>query len=287
MRQLVPKAVRRRLKPLHHRLQAAYFETFHSFSREDLQSVLGNLGVEIGDVICVHSSLNKFVGFTGNVADVVGVLQDAVGTEGGLMMPTQPFGGSAVDYVQSGAITDVARTPSLMGLITEVMRRCPEVRRSINPTHPVAVWGSKGMQLLGNDWEADTPCGRHTAYHRLLQHHGKVVTLGTGVAALTFYHCVEELIEPMFPDSPFTSERFACQTRDTDGSLYSSKIRLFDPLLSARRDMNLLVPELKASGCWKEARVGRLRVLVLETTGILRACRRMAEKGEFCYRTDS
>ena len=68
---------------------------------------------------------------------------------------------------------------------------------SINPTHPVALWGRKGLRLAGNVWGARTPCGQETAYHRLLDCDGKILMLGTTVQPMTFYHCVEEIIEPL------------------------------------------------------------------------------------------
>jgi len=60
-------------------------------------------------------------------------------------------------------------------------------------------------------------------------------------------------------------------------------MRLFEPALSAKRRMSLLVPELKASGYWREARLGRLEIILLRATEVLEACRSMAKKSQFCY----
>jgi hypothetical protein len=72
---------------------------------------------------------------------------------------------------------------------------------------------------------------------------------------MTFYHCVEELIEPLLPASPFTSERFSLRTRDAQGCLYTSRMRLFEPALSARRRLSLMVPflEQRAPGTKRES----------------------------------
>ena len=100
---------------------------------------------------------------------------------------------------------------------------------------------------------------------------------------MTFYHCVEELIEPLMPHSPFTHEVFVLQSKDADSNLHESRMRLYEPGLSARRRMSLLVPELKARGSWRVARIGRLNVIVLRAVDVLDACRSMAKRGEFCY----
>ena len=275
------------VKRFRHRLRTAYVNRFHSFTPAEFRETLRGLGVRTGDVLCVHSSFDQFLGFRGNVGEALQSLKDSVGPEGGILMPTQPFTSTAIEYVRTHPVTDVARAPSLVGMMTEILRRTNGSVRSINPTHPVAAWGDKGVRLVGNDWEARTPCGRGTAYHRLIEADGGILMLGTGVQPMTFYHCVEELIEPSMPFSPFTAEVFTLQTKDAKGSLHTSRMRLFEPVVSARRSMSLLVPELKALGFWKEARVGRLEVILLRATDVLEACRSMAKKNRFCYLQDA
>ena len=277
------KALKADAKKLRHRLRVAYITRFHSFTPDDFRKALHELGVQEGDLLCVHSSYDEFLGFTGNVGDAIRILQDLVGADGGLMMPTQPFRTSAVDYVRSHPVTDLARAPSLMGLMTEILRRTRGAARSVHPTHPVAVWAARGLDLIRNDWEARTPCGRGTAYERLLEVDGKILMLGTGLQPMTFYHCVEELIEPLMPFSPFTADEFTLQSRDAQGKVYVSRMRLFEPGTSGRRRMELLIPELKARGFWKESRVGRLDIILLRAADVLEACRSMAHRGEFCY----
>jgi aminoglycoside 3-N-acetyltransferase len=271
------------VKRFRHRVRTAYIKRFHTFTPTDLRAMLRSLGVQTGDILCIHSSFDRFLGFQGHFGDALQTLRDAVGPSGGILMPTQPFSGSAISYVRTHPVTDIARAPSLMGILTEILRRTPGAIRSIHPTHPVAAWGDKGVDLVGNDWQAATPCGRGTAYHRLLEADGKILLLGTGVQPMTFYHCVEELIEPLMPFSPFTAEAFTLQTKDGKGNLYASHMRLFEPVLSAKRRMSLLVPELKRRGCWRQARVGRLDSIVLRATDVLDACRSMANRGRFCY----
>jgi aminoglycoside 3-N-acetyltransferase len=231
----------------------------------------------------VHSAFDRFLGFEGNVADALKVLQAVTGSEGGLVMPTQPFGGSAIDYARSQAVTDLRRMPSRMGFLTEILRRTKGAVRSINPTHPVAAWGEAAVALVGDDWQAGTPCGAGTVYHRLLDCDAKILMLGTGIQPMTFYHCVEELIEPLMPASPFTEEQFTMQTRDVDGEVYTSTMRLYEPGLSARRRMSLMVPEFKGKDALQTTRIGHLDIILVSAREVLSACKSMAERGEFCY----
>ena len=270
-------------KRLRQRVRKTYVERFHAFTPADFQATLRGLGVRRGDVLCVHSSFDQFLGFRGTLVDALRSLEESVGPDGGIVMPTQPFTMTAIDYVRKHPVTDLARAPSLMGFMTEILRRTPGVIRSINPTHPVAAWGVKGTQLVGNDWKARTPCGRSTAYHRMLDVDAKIVMLGTGLQPMTFYHCVEEIIEPLMPLSPFTTEEFTLQAKDEKGNLYTSRMRLFEPVLSRKRQMSLMVPDLKRRGVLKEAKVGRLAIMLLRATDVLDTCRAMAKDGRFCY----
>lgn len=275
--------VKQPVKLLRHRLRNEYIRRFFSFTPEDLLKGLRDLGIQPGDVVCVHSSFDQFLGFQGNLGDALQVLQMAVGSSGGLMMPTQPFQGSAIDYVRNNPITNIARTPSRMGMITELLRRTKSAVRSIHPTHPVAVWGTAGIALAGNDWEARTPCGKGTAYYRLLESNGKILMLGTGLQPMTFYHCVEELIEPMMPRSPFTTEVFEVKSQDAAGKIFITSMRLLERELSAKRRMSIMEPELKRRRFLKSARIGRLECLLLSAADVLEACCSMAKRGEFCY----
>jgi aminoglycoside N3'-acetyltransferase len=268
-------------------VRTAYINRFHAFTPGDFVQKLRSLGVETGDVLCVQSSFDQFMGFQGNVGDAIRSLKDVVGEDGGLLMPTMPFTGTAIEWVRDHPVTDLARAPSLMGLMTEVLRRSPSAIRSIHPTHPVAVWGNKGLRLVKNDWEARTPCGRETAYYRLLESDGKILMLGTGLQPMVFYHTVEELIEPVMPASPFTSEEYTLTTKNVDGTLYTSRMRLFEKSLSRRRSLSLMVPELKSRDFWRETKVGRLDILLLRAADVLEGCRSMANKGQFCYLPES
>ncbi len=57
-------------------------------SGERLLRDLGNLGVEAGDVLFVHSSFRSLGPVEGGAGTVVGALEAAVGSEGTILMPS-------------------------------------------------------------------------------------------------------------------------------------------------------------------------------------------------------
>jgi hypothetical protein len=109
------------------------------------------------------------------------------------------------------------------------------------------------------------------------------VFLGADIDSLTFYHYLEEAEEARLPTSPFTRETFALTTRLPDGSVLPTSTRLFEPAVSRRRDLAKLVPELRHAGAWHEARLGWLRIIVIEARAVHEAFLRLADRGVFCY----
>jgi aminoglycoside 3-N-acetyltransferase len=265
------------------RWRAAYIRQFFSFTNDDLLAALRRLGIERDDVLIAHTSFAQFEGFQGGVADAIRTLQAAV-EDGTLLIPTLPFDGAAVDYIKSGTVTDIARTPSRMGFITEVFRRLPGVTRSIHPTHPIAIWGKDAAAVAAGHHAAATPCGVGTPFHQLLQRQGKILLAGVSIRTMTFYHCVEELLEPEMPFSPFTDTWYEASSKGPDGTVYATRMRLFDPGVSARRDPELMVEPLKRRGFWRQTRVGRLDLVVLHATEVVATVREMAAERKFCYR---
>jgi aminoglycoside 3-N-acetyltransferase len=265
------------------RARRRFVETFRAFSPPELARELAALGIRAGDTILVHSSYDSFRGFTGKPTDVIAVLQGAVGPTGNLLMPTLPFDGTAVDYVRSNPVFDVRRTPSRMGLLTELFRRSPDVLRSVHPTHPVAAWGRDAAGLVDSHHLAATPCGKGSPFARLLDCEGKILILGAGIGVMTFYHTIEELLEKKLPFSPFGPEVFVLHSRDYSGNLVATNTRLFDPAVSRRRNLQKLAPELRRNRVWRQGRVGQLRMIALEAERVLSTVNDMTARGIYCY----
>jgi aminoglycoside 3-N-acetyltransferase len=271
------------IKRLVRKARLAYQRRFQAFGPAELDRMLARLGIVAGDVVMVHSAFDKFSAFTGKPLDAIRVLQERVGPTGLLTMPTLPFGGTAIAWAEEKKVFDVRRTPSQVGLLTEMFRRMPGVVRSVHPTHSVAAWGARADEFVAGHHAAATPCGAGTPYARLAERNGKILFLGTGIDVITYFHTVEEELEALMPFTPFTREVYVMISQDAAGQRVETRTRLFDPAVSRRRNMGILVPVLKAQGAWREARVGTLDAILLSARDVSRIARSMAERGEFCY----
>lgn len=275
----VKRVVKAQIKHLHQH----YVRTFRAFTPVDLERALRDLGLGEGDSVLMHSAYDSFRGFTGKPSDVIAVVQRILSPSGLLMMPTIPFTGTAVDHVARTPVFDVARTPSRVGLLTEIFRRSPDVVRSVHPTHSVAIWGGAAADIARGHEFAATPCGAGSPYVALLDRGGKVLLAGADIASLTLYHALEEALEGRLPASPFTDERYLLRSRLPDGTEVTTTTRLFKPQMSRRRNLYKLEPELKQRGAWRERRVGGLPLIALDASDIREATFALAGRGIYCY----
>jgi len=280
----LPKGVKSRVRRYCNGTRSAYYHYAHPFSTDDLLSTLRELRISEGDVVLVHSAFSEFLGFRGKAPDVIKTLKGAVGPYGTLMMPTLSFRGSAAAYAREEKVFDPKRSPSQVGLLPEVFRRSEGVIRSLHPTHSVAVWGPRSAYFVHGHYLAATPCGRGTPYFRLLEQQGKILLLGVGIAVLTFFHCVEELVEGELPFSPFTSEVFIMRCQVDGNIVETAPMRLYDPGVSASRDLNALEDAMRNKGAWHRRKLGNLELTVLSTEDILSTTKELAKRGIYCYR---
>ena len=279
----IKRPIKGRLKSL--RLQ--FDRRFRAFNAERLALFLDRIGIRSGDIILVHSSYDAFSGFSGRPTDVIRVLEQSVGDSGTILMPTLSFAGTAIAYLEENPVFDVNRTPSRTGILTELFRRQPGTLRSIHPTHAVAGRGTRAAELLDGHEYATTPCGNPSPYFRLAELGGRMLFLGTGIEAMTFYHTVEEMLEPMMPTSPFAVEIYEVRCTDANGVDQLVRVRPFDPVLSRRRDLSPLEATLRDKGRWREGRLGTLRAQLLDCGDVVRCLHDMARKGCFCYADDT
>jgi aminoglycoside 3-N-acetyltransferase len=283
------RELKNRLRQRLRNARSAYIRWRYPFGPDQLLEALRRVGVREGDTLLVHSAFHQFEGFQGSAMAAIGVLQQAVGPSGLLLMPTLPFSGSAARYAteHKDKVFDPRTTPSRTGILTELFRRSRDVVRSLHPTHAVAAWGRGADDIIEGHHLAATPCGEGTPYHRLLEREGKVLLAGVSVSALTFFHTIEEIIEADLPSSPFTRETFTLRCRRADGEIVeSAPMRLFDPAMSRRRNIHRLVPLLRERSQWHETRVGRLGLTVLGARHALDAARELARRKVYCYEAD-
>jgi aminoglycoside 3-N-acetyltransferase len=118
-------------------------------------------------------------------------------------MPAFYFGdpalGGAYETFRRNPRFDLRRTPSQMGLATELFRRMPGVLQSRHPVYRMAALGPHAAALLAGHEDAAQPAGRSTPFEYMAQHEARIIGIGKPVQVMTQAHHVEGLMDQDFP----------------------------------------------------------------------------------------
>lgn len=158
--------------------------------KEQIKAGLVKLGLSAGDTVVVHSSLSSFGKVEGGAETVINALLEVLGSEGTLVVPTFNF---------EPGIFDPDTTPSIVGMITEAVRKRPNAVRSHHPTHSVAAIG-RLAEVITEGHEKVDPFGRGSALFKVLQAGGKILQLGTTNTSNSMVHVAEEIAGAVYLD---------------------------------------------------------------------------------------
>ena len=232
-------------------------------SGQEIAGDLRALGLGRGDTVLVHSAMSRIGYVQGSAPAVVDAFLDVLGSEGTLVVPTFPFNGSMLAYVQSDPPFDVERTPSLMGAITEEVRCRPGARRSLEPTHSVAALGPQAKFLTADHVNASGACDEHSPLVRLTQVGGFVLLLGVDFRNCTLLHAAEEVARVPFVDF---ETRYRLRGRD-QGRDYLMTIYCHSTPI--RPNFPAIEPVLQQRGLLRTGRVGEAACRLARAKDIL------------------
>lgn len=139
-----------------------------------------------GDSVIVHSSYRSLGQVEGGPEAVIDALLATVGPRGNLMLPTFNYSSPLPE-----PCFDPALTPARTGVIAELGRKRPDARRSLHPTHSVAVIGPDASRLTEGHLNGRA-FGVGSPIDRLATQDGKVLLLGVGHTANSTIHVAEE-----------------------------------------------------------------------------------------------
>lgn len=170
----------------------------HSFAT--LQKDLEVLGLSRNDTVLVHSSMKSIGEVEGQADTVLDALMKYFGQNGLLVFPTLTW--SNVNAEQPLFL--VKSTPSVVGILPELFRQRPGVRRSLHPTHSLAAFGNDADAFIQGHETFSTPCARNSPWGRLYDRQAKILFIGASIAHNTLLHGVEEWAGAgdMFTETP-------------------------------------------------------------------------------------
>jgi len=266
------------------RLKALAAVTLWAWGPETLLRVLTRCGITVGSTLVVHSSWLPHNGFRGKPADLVRALKNAVGPEGLLVMASMPYHNmTSAEWLARGKAMDARRSPSMMGLISEVFRRSPGVVRSLSATHPLLAWGNRAEAFLSGHQDCDRPFGPDSPFARLLEHDALILGLDAPFSSFTFTHFVEDCLADTLPVALYALEPRRGIVVDQAGVAHDQWVRVLSDEINALRHEERLVDRLKTVGVLHRGRVGNSTLIWIRARDLLEGARALVADGEHFF----
>jgi aminoglycoside N3'-acetyltransferase len=208
--------------------------------------IFNNIREKLGDgfdVLMIHSSFNDMIPmYTGNLNKLLSeIISFCEQNNITLAMPAFFFGAdnfNAKEYYKKNSF-DVKKTVSQMGLLTELFRRLPNVRRSIHPTHSICALGALAEKLTKNHHLTGTACGEGTPYGEMRKYRTLILGIGAkGFRTLTQIHSAEDIMKNEFPIAFSYSEIIPVTCIDELGNSLIYNLRIQKP--QYRRDASMV-----------------------------------------------
>jgi aminoglycoside 3-N-acetyltransferase len=262
------------------KLMSAIVSQFLSYNSEDLSRFLARIGVQPGDTLMLHSSWRPLNGYKGTPAQFCAALREHLGPEGLLVMPSHTYHNqSSAEFLAGGKPMDVRRSPSAMGLLTEVFRRNKETVRSLSPTHPLLAWGQDAQAFIADHEKTDRPFGPASPFARLLERNALLLCLDVGFSSITFTHFVEDRLQDTLPFPLYEAEPMTGTVIDREGNHIACPTRVLSAIANRQRREPRLIEHLTRVGRLKQQRLGNSRITHIRATDLLSGAEDLAQNG--------
>lgn len=261
--------------------QRAFYK--QKYGTQELISKMQKLGMQEGSCVFVQCSWNSFFNYTGNPKELIEGILEVIGPTGTLAMPAFPY------YLNKPL--DLKKSITGAGLLAEMFRRYPGVKRSINVQHSVCAIGPLSDYLLSEHHLCDTCWDKKSPYYRLSEVNALIFCLGVGYSFLsTSYHCAESInngIVPYYTDF-FAKEKTPHYYVDYDGI---TKEYLCYDLVAKRHFMTLpekwFLHRHFTQGEYATSRISNLTILVYYADKYIPRLVDLARIGVDAYRSPS
>jgi aminoglycoside 3-N-acetyltransferase len=179
--------------------------------------ISNDLGIEKGDVVFIHSSIDGLnLDFT--VYELLNILLDIITDEGTLLFPAYPMENS-YKFLKSKKIFNIKSTPAYTGLLNEFARRHKRARRSLHPTKSVVAIGKKAREITDEHYLSPYPYDVNSPYYKIINLNAKIIGLGVSTQYMSCVHCVDDYFKDNFPVNPYHKKLFSANCIDYDGKV--------------------------------------------------------------------
>jgi len=251
------------IRRIYFKINRIITNSFFSYDKDQLKNALSQMGIRKGDTIFLHSAFNFFNGFKGNPQDVINCLVEILGKDGNLLMVSMSYTCSSYEYLKGNPLFDVRKTPSKMGIISEIFRRKKGVLRSLHSTHPVLAYGKDAEWLVDGHKKCLIPCGKDSPFDKFRSLKGKVLHFDVPFhGGFTFIHYLEDLIKDKLPFPLYTEEPIPARMVDYDGKEIEIKTYVFSKRAVETRRVDAFGDYLSKHKALKYKKIGKTKLML-------------------------
>jgi aminoglycoside 3-N-acetyltransferase len=168
-------------------------------------------------------------------------------------------------------------------VITEIYRQKPGVVRSLNPAHPVLVWGPAAPWLIADHEHTMYSCGKGSPFEKLVQVQAKALMFDVSLHTLTFFHYVQDLLQDTLPVNLYEDMPVESLVIDTDGNTKMVKTYIFKA--RSRRHLNQnLRQALIENKLINMQKIGNTRLMVLHLQDVVECAQHILKSGKSLWK---
>jgi len=213
LKNFVPKSIKQKRRSLKLNLEKEFVQTLPKLSEQNLIEILtGDLGITRGDTLFVHSS-TSYLNLDFEPYKIINILLELIGEKGTIVFPTYPKL-SSFDFLKSGEVFNIKRTPTFTGLLNEYARRHTAAKRSLHPTKSCVAIGSDSHEITNEHDKSIYPYDVKSPYYKINQFNAKIIGIGVPTTYLSCVHCVDDFLKESFPVNPYHKKIFTAKCID-------------------------------------------------------------------------
>jgi len=245
-------------------------------NKHDVLEILNQVGVGAGDGLLVHSALQFLGRPEGGVGMYLEALQQAVGSQGTLIVPAFNFNfAKGEDY-------DPAIAPAVgMGTFSEYVRLAGGVKRTCHPMQSFAVWGQDADALTAKDTPSafDDNSGMDWA----LKNEYKLLLLGADIQAASILHYSEQRAEVPYR---YWKEFSGRVLKDGEWQLRSYSMFVRDMKIDARLEIYPIQDKLESEEKWAKVELNYGSVTLCSLKDFVRVTDQLLADDPWCFVTN-
>lgn len=156
-------------------------------TKQDVFRLLEEFGIKHDDKVTMHISLKSVGEIEGGADGLIDAFCEYL-CDGLFIVPTHTW----ANVNKENPYFDVKKTAPCIGTLPTVAAFRPDAKRSLHPTHSMAVFGRDAEAYIKGEEKLDTPAPVGGALSRLYEENGKILLVGVGHDKNTYLHAVDE-----------------------------------------------------------------------------------------------